>query len=160
MQMNGEYVLPADRQAVWNALNNPEVLAACIPNCQSFEKISESEFAAAAKVKIGPVGATFKGQVELSDLDPPNGYRISGQGTGGVAGFANGGAVVTLSDDAETGGTKLIYEVDAKVGGKIAQLGQRLVNGAAKKMADQFFENFRKALDPEANAEADAKTTA
>lgn len=146
-KMSGEYELPADRQTVWNALNDPDVLAACIPGCESFEKVSDTEFSAVAVSKIGPVKARFKGDVALSDIDPPNGYRISGQGQGGVAGFAKGGAVVSLRDG-ENGGTVLAYEVDAQVGGKIAQIGQRLVNGAAKKTADQFFENFRKRLAP------------
>ncbi|TCT12701.1 hypothetical protein EDC22_102387 [Tepidamorphus gemmatus] len=147
MKMSGEVELPADRQTVWNALNDPAVLAACIPGCESFEKVSDTEFAAVAVSKIGPVKARFKGDVTLSDIDPPNGYRISGQGQGGVAGFAKGGAVVSLRDGVN-GGTVLAYEVDAQVGGKIAQIGQRLVNGAAKKTADQFFENFRKRLAP------------
>jgi carbon monoxide dehydrogenase subunit G len=152
MKMSGEYVLPADRQTVWAALNDPDVLSASIPGCESFEKISDTEFQAVAVSKIGPVKARFKGEVTLSDIDPPNGYRISGQGQGGVAGFAKGGAVITLAD-AEGGGTLLTYDVDAQVGGKIAQIGQRLVNGAAKKTADQFFENFRKRLAPDENAD-------
>lgn len=153
MKMSGEYALPADRQTVWDALNDPDVLGACIPGCESFEKVSDTEFAAVAVSKIGPVKARFKGEVTLSDIDPPNGYRISGQGQGGVAGFAKGGAVVNLRDG-ETGGTVLTYEVDAQVGGKIAQIGQRLVNGAAKKTADQFFDNFRQRLS--GGAEPDA----
>jgi len=120
------------------------VLKSCIPGCQELEKIGESEFRAVAKVAIGPVKATFKGAVTLSDLDPPNSYRISGNGQGGVAGFAKGGAKVRL-DDAESG-TRLAYDVDAQVGGKIAQLGGRLINGAAKKYADEFFANFAKSL--------------
>ena len=152
MTMSGEYTLPADRATVWRALNDAEVLAACIPGCESFEKVSDTEFHAVAVNKIGPVKARFKGEVTLSDIDPPNGYRISGQGQGGVAGFAKGGAVVSLSaaDSAEE--TVLTYEVEATVGGKIAQIGQRLVNSAAKKLADQFFENFRKKLGGEDEA--------
>lgn len=150
MTMQGEVVLPASREAVWNALNDPDVLKACIPGCESLEKVSDTAFQAVAKVAIGPVKATFKGGVELSDLDPPNGYRISGEGQGGIAGFAKGGATVKL-DDAE-GGTKLTYDVDAQVGGKIAQLGGRLINGVAKKYADEFFANFAKALAPAENA--------
>lgn len=151
MKMSGEYTLPADKQTVWEALNDPEVLSASIPGCESFEKISDTEFQAVAVSKIGPVKARFKGNVTLSDIDPPNSYRISGEGQGGVAGFAKGGATVSLAD-AEGGGTILSYDVDAQVGGKIAQIGQRLVNGAAKKTADQFFENFRAHLSSEENA--------
>jgi uncharacterized protein len=151
MTMSGEYTLPADKQTVWEALNDEEILAACIPGCEAFEKKSDTEFSATAVVKIGPVKAKFKGDVTLSDIDAPNGYTISGQGQGGVAGFAKGGATVALKD-AEGGGTVLTYDVEAQVGGKIAQVGQRLVNGAAKKTADQFFENFRARLNPGENA--------
>ena len=146
MTMQGEVALPADRTAVWAALNNPEVLKAAIPGCQDLEKISDTEFQATAKVSVGPVKATFKGGVTLTDLDPPNGYTISGEGQGGVAGWAKGGAKVRLED--VEGGTKLIYDVEANVGGKIAQLGGRLINGVAKKYADDFFANFAKILSP------------
>ena len=148
MKMTGEVALPADRQTVWEKLNDPETLKLCIPGCQSLEK-SGSGFAAVAKIKVGPVSATFKGSVELTDLDPPNSYRISGQGEGGVAGFAKGGARVRLSD-AEGGGTLLSYDVEANIGGKLAQLGGRLVDGVAKKMADQFFACFVKSVTGEA----------
>ena len=141
MTMTGEVTLPADRSRVWAMLNDPAVLKACIPGCQSLDKTSDTSFAAVAKIKIGPVGATFKGKVQLSDIDAPNGYTISGEGEGGIAGFAKGGAKVALSD-AEAGGTRLTYNVEANVGGKIAQLGSRLIDGVAKKMADQFFANF------------------
>ncbi len=151
MTMSGEYTIPADKQTVWNALNDQEVLAACIPGCESFEKKSDTEFSAVATVKIGPVKAKFKGDVTLSDIDAPNSYRISGQGQGGVAGFAKGGATVSLKA-ADGGGTVLSYDVEAQVGGKIAQVGQRLINGAAKKTADQFFENFRNRLSPDQSA--------
>jgi carbon monoxide dehydrogenase subunit G len=144
MTMNGEVQLPAARDTVWAKLNDPEVLKACIPGCQSLEKTADNEFVAVATNKFGPVKATFKGRVKLSDLDPPNGYRISGEGEGGVAGFAKGGATVKLSD--KDGGTLLSYDVEAQIGGKLAQLGQRLINGAAKKMADQFFEKFADAV--------------
>ena len=140
MEMKGEVVLPADRQTVWTKLNDPEVLKACIPGVQTLEKTSDTTFSAAAKMKIGPVSATFKGRVELSNIDAPNGYRISGEGEGGIAGFAKGGADVTLTDVPE--GTKLSYDVQANVGGKIAQMGARLIDGVAKKTADQFFSNF------------------
>jgi hypothetical protein len=147
MTMNGEVVLPASREAVWAALNDPDVLKRCIPGCESLERSAENEFTAAAKVSVGPVKARFSGKVSLTDLDPPNGYRISGEGQGGVAGFAKGGARVRL-DEAEGGGTRLAYDVEATVGGKIAQLGGRLINGVAKKYADEFFANFAKALQP------------
>lgn len=141
MTMKGEVALSADRQTVWQKLNDPEVLKACIPGCQTLDKSGENGFTAVVKLKVGPVSATFKGNVELTDLDPPNGYRISGAGEGGIAGFAKGGAVVRLSD-AEGGGTLLSYDVEANVGGKIAQLGARLIDGVAKKNADQFFASF------------------
>jgi len=144
MTMTGEYQLPASQQAVWEKLNDPAVLKACIPGCQELNKTGDNGFQAVATIKIGPVKATFKGAVTLSDLDPPNGYKISGQGEGGVAGFAKGGAVVKLAP--KDGGTLLSYNVEAQIGGKLAQLGQRLVNGAAKKVADDFFQNFVKAV--------------
>ena len=141
MTMKGEVALPAARQIVWEKLNDPEVLKACIPGCQTLERTENGGFTAVVKLKVGPVSATFKGNVELTDLDPPNGYRIQGQGEGGIAGFAKGGAQVTLTD-AEGGGTLLSYDVEANVGGKIAQLGARLIDGVAKKNADQFFATF------------------
>ena len=145
MKMEGTYDLPADKDRVWAALNDPDILSASIPGCEAFEKTGENSFSAVAIAKVGPVKAKFKGDVELTDLDPPNGYRISGQGSGGMAGFAKGGAEVRLAD-ADGGGTTLSYTVDAQVGGKLAQVGQRLINGAAKKMADQFFKNFAEKL--------------
>ena len=141
MTMKGEVALPADRQTVWEKLNDPEVLKACIPGCQTLDNTGDNGFSAVVKLKVGPVSATFKGNVELLDLDPPNGYRIAGSGEGGIAGFAKGGAKVTLTD-AEGGGTLLSYDVEANVGGKIAQLGARLIDGVAKKTADQFFATF------------------
>src|SRR5437879_3518538 len=142
MTMSGEQQLAAPRETVWAKLNDAEGIKACIPGCESLEKLSETECQAVATTKIGPVKATFKGKVTLSDLDPPNGYRISGQGDGGVAGFAKGGATVALAP--KDGGTLLSYNVEAQIGGKLAQLGQRLINGAAKKLADEFFANFAK----------------
>ena len=126
---------------MWEKLNDPEVLKACIPGCQTLDRVGENGLAAVVKVKVGPVSATFKGNVQLTDLDPPNGYTIGGQGEGGIAGFAKGGAKVALSD-AEGGGTLLKYDVEANVGGKIAQLGARLIDGVAKKNADMFFATF------------------
>jgi len=144
MTMTGEVQLPAPRETVWAKLNDPAVLKACIPGCEELNVIGENQFQAVATTKIGPVKARFKGKVQLTDLDPPNGYKISGEGEGGVAGFAKGGATVTLAD--KDGGTLLSYNVDAQIGGKLAQLGQRLVNGAAKKTADEFFQKFADAV--------------
>ena len=135
--MDGEIELPAKREIVWKMLNDPAVLQECIPGCEELSEIEGGGFKAKAKMKVGPVSARFVGHVKLSDLDPPNGYRISGEGEGGVAGFAKGGATVQLRDS--EAGTLLIYRVDAQIGGKLAQLGQRLIGGTAKKMADQFF---------------------
>ena len=146
MTMNGEYQLPVPRETVWLRLNDPATLKACIPGCEQLDKISDTEFQATAVARIGPVKATFKGKITLSDLDPPNGYKITGQGDGGVAGFARGGATVTLAP--KDGGTLLSYAVEAQIGGKLAQLGQRLINGAAKKIADDFFSNFAAAVNP------------
>jgi uncharacterized protein len=144
MTMTGEIQLAAPREAVWAKLNDPDVLKACIPGCEELEKTDDQGFRAVARMKVGPVSARFRGKVTLSDLDPPNGYKISGEGEGGVAGFAKGGAKVDLAD--HEGGTLLSYHVDAQIGGKLAQLGQRLINGSAKKMADEFFANFARAL--------------
>ena len=146
MTMTGEVQLPAPRETVWQKLNDADVLKACIPGCEELTKTSDTDCKAVAVSKIGPVKARFKGNVHLTDLDPPNGYKISGEGDGGVAGFAKGGATVTLTD--KDGGTLLTYNVEAQIGGKLAQLGQRLVNGAAKKVADDFFANFAKAVAP------------
>ena len=146
MTMTGQVQLAAPREVVWAKLNDPETLKASIPGCESLDMLSDHEFQAVATNRIGPVKARFKGKVRLSDLDPPNGYRISGEGDGGVAGFAKGGATVKL-EPAE-GGTVLHYAVEAQIGGKLAQLGQRLINGAAKKLADQFFEKFAAAVNP------------
>lgn len=144
LEMSGEYVLPRDRKTVYAALNDPEMLKKCIPGCEELTKEGDNQFAAVVKMTIGPVSARFKGKVRLEDLDPPNGYRIAGEGEGGVAGFAKGGATVKLSEVPE--GTKLAYNAEANVGGKIAQLGQRLLAGSAKKIADKFFSNFTAAL--------------
>ena len=151
MTMTGEVDLPASREVVWQKLNDPAVLQACIPGCQSLEKTEDGGFQAVAKVKVGPVSATFKGKVALLDLDPPNGYRIQGEGEGGIAGFAKGGATVSLAPSEQ--GTKLSYDVQAQVGGKIAQLGARLVDSVSRKLADQFFASFADAVRVgEANA--------
>ena len=140
MEMTGEYKIPAARDKVWDALNDPEILAKCIPGCQELNKDSETELSATVKSKVGPVSATFKGKVSISEIDPPNGYRISGEGSGGVAGFAKGGAEVKLAEDGD--GTVLTYVADAQVGGKLAQIGSRLIDSTAKKMANEFFGKF------------------
>jgi len=140
MEMTGEYKIPAPRQKVWEALNDPEVLKSCIPGCQELNKESDTELTATVKSKVGPVSATFKGKVTLSDIDAPNGYKIFGEGTGGVAGFAKGGAEVKLADDGD--GTLLTYEATGQVGGKLAQIGSRLIDSTAKKMANEFFGKF------------------
>jgi len=145
MKMQGEVLLPAGRDVVWAKLNDPAVLKACIPGCDELTKDDDTHFSAVARIKLGPVKATFKGKVALSELDPPNGYTISGEGEGGIAGFAKGGAKVALSD-ADGGGTKLRYDVDAQVGGKIMQLGSRLIDSVAKKYADEFFAKFAEAV--------------
>jgi carbon monoxide dehydrogenase subunit G len=142
--MTGEVQLPASRQVVWEKLNDPAVLKSCIPGCEELDKSGDNEFQAVAKMKVGPVSARFKGRVTLSDFDPPNSYKITGEGEGGVAGFAKGGATVNLQD--KDGGTLLTYNVEAQIGGKLAQLGQRLINGSAKKLADEFFANFAEAV--------------
>jgi len=144
MTMTGEIQLAAPKERVWEKLNDPEILKACIPGCEELEKTDDQGFRAVAKMKVGPVSARFRGKVTLSDLDPPNGYRISGEGEGGMAGFAKGGAKVDLAE--RDGGTLLSYQVNAQIGGKLAQLGQRLINGTAKKMADDFFARFSQAL--------------
>tara|TARA_R110002095_G_scaffold30229_3_gene29586 strand:+ start:1789 stop:2373 length:585 start_codon:yes stop_codon:yes gene_type:complete len=140
MEMTGEFHIPAPQADVWAALNDPEVLQQSIPGAESVEKTSDTEFAAVAKAKVGPVSAKFKGNVTLSDIDAPNGYKISGEGSGGAAGFAKGFAVVKLTPDGD--GTLLSYEVQATVGGKLAQVGQRFIDSTAKKMADEFFTSF------------------
>lgn len=139
MEMTGEQHIAAPRQRVWEALNDPEVLKACIPGCQSLEKEGD-RFNAVAEVKIGPIGARFKGTVQLSDLDPPSGYTIAGQGSGGVAGNARGSAKVRLTEDAD--GTLVSYDVDAEVGGRMAQLGGPIIDATAKQLATRFFRQF------------------
>ena len=137
MDITGEYRIEAAREEVWTLINDPQVLSACIPGCQSLEGSPEEGFTATVAIKIGPVKATFKGEVRLSNIDAPESYTISGEGKGGVAGFAKGSADVHLAED--HGGTILTYKADAQVGGKLAQLGSRLVNSTAKKLADGFF---------------------
>jgi hypothetical protein len=151
MDMKGAYRIAAARDAVWVALNDPEVLKKCLPGCEALEKTSPTSFEATIKAKIGPVSAKFAGAVTLEDIDAPNGYRIVGEGKGGVAGFAKGGAKVTLT--AEGDKTLLAYDAEAKIGGKLAQIGSRLVAGAARKIADDFFKKFAQTVAPGSDAE-------
>jgi uncharacterized protein len=141
MQMNDSQLIPASQERVWAALNDPEILKQCIPGCQSLDMCSPNEMTATVVLKVGPVKATFGGKVMLSDLDPPNSYRITGEGSGGIAGFAKGGATVTLTPQGYDA-TLLTYEVAAQIGGKLAQLGGRLIDSTARKLAGQFFSSF------------------
>jgi len=154
MQMTGQQRIAASRQKVWEALNDPDVLRRCIPGCQSLEKEADDRLKATVEVKIGPIGARFNGAVTLSDLDPPNGYTITGEGQGGTVGFAKGGAKVRLADDA--GGTLLSYEVDAQVGGRLAQLGGPIIDATAKQLAGKFFEQFGQVVGGAAQPQAAA----
>ena len=155
MEMTGEYPIAAPRQKVWEALNDAETLKACIPGCETLTKTSDTSFEARVKAKVGPVSATFTGAVTLGDLNPPVSYTISGEGKGGVAGFAKGGAKVALE---ETGPeqTLLKYDVKAQVGGKLAQIGARLIDGTAKKLADEFFATFAATVGKPAEAAPEA----
>ena len=147
MEMTGEFRIPAPRQRVWEGLNDPEILKSVIPGCQTLEKVSDTEFTGKIVAAIGPVKATFVGKVILSDLDPPQSYTISGEGSGGVAGFAKGSAKVNLAEDGA--GTVMNYAVQAHVGGKLAQIGSRLIDSVARKMAEQFFGHFVAVIAPE-----------
>src|SRR5512143_2459216 len=152
MEMTGEYRIPAARDEVWRALNDPNVLQKCIPGCESVEKLSDTEFTAKVVLKIGPMTAKFSGKGTLSDLDPPNGYVITGEGQGGVAGFGKGRATVKL--DSEGAVTVMRYKAEAQVGGKMAQLGARLIDSTTKKLADEFFSRFAEVFGPAAPAAA------
>ncbi|MEM7073547.1 MAG: carbon monoxide dehydrogenase subunit G [Pseudomonadota bacterium] len=145
MDMTGEHRIPATRDVVWRALNDDAVLKACIPGCEELERVSETELSALVVQKIGPVKARFTGSVELSNINPPVSYTIQGEGSGGVAGFAKGGADVTLTEDGQE--TFLVYSVHATVGGKLARLGGRLIDSTARKLAAQFFDNFQAYLN-------------
>ena len=152
MKLTGSYQINLEKQKVWESLNDPEILKQAIPGCEDFKKNSDTEFTATATNKIGPFNASFTGDVELKDLNPPNSYKIVGSGNSPV-GFASGEAIVTLEDYA--GGTKLIYNVEANVGGKIAQVGSRLIDMTAKKMADIFFGKFSELIVPQSNTSED-----
>src|SRR5262245_1421193 len=140
MKMQGEKLIQAPQQDVWRALNDPVVLKQCIPGCEEMQKLSDNDFSAKVKAKVGPVSLAMTGDVHLSDLNPPVSYRITGQGKGGAAGFAKGGANIRL--EAKGGATLITYDVDAQVGGKLAQIGNRLIDSTARKMADDFFSRF------------------
>ncbi|HVI90951.1 MAG TPA: carbon monoxide dehydrogenase subunit G [Dongiaceae bacterium] len=150
MDMTGEYLIAAPRDAVWAALNDPEILKSCIAGCEELVRSGENEFTARVTAKIGPVKAGFGGKVTLSDIDPPNGYTITGEGQGGAAGFAKGGAKVVLVQQDGGKSTLLKYTAAAQIGGKLAQIGSRLVEGSAKKMADEFFAAFAARVGQEA----------
>src|SRR6202030_939053 len=156
MRMTDSQRIPASKDKVWAALNDPQVLKQCIPGCQNLEMSSPTEMTATVVVRAGPVKATFGGKVTPSDLDPPNSYRISGEGSGGIAGFARGGATVRLESESPEL-TILHYEVDAQIGGKLAQLGQRLIDSTAKKLAGEFFAAFGAVVGGEAEAPAEAE---
>jgi hypothetical protein len=160
MKLSEERRIEASRDKVWAGLNDPEILRQSIPGCESLEKVSDTEFNAQVSAKVGPVKAKFKGNVKLSDLNPPESYRISGEGKGGAAGFAKGGATIHLAEDGDA--TIMTYEVDADVGGKLAQIGGRLLEGTSKKLAGEFFDNFEAALKGdggEASPEPEAQVT-
>ncbi len=150
MKMQGERLIQAPQQDVWKALNDPVVLKQCIPGCEEMQKVSDTDFTAKVRAKVGPVSLTMTGDVHLSDLNPPVSYRITGQGKGGAAGFARGGAAIRLED--KGGATLIAYDVDAQVGGKLAQIGNRLIDSTARKMADDFFSRFVAIVESGENA--------
>lgn len=152
MEMSGQQLIPATKEEVWAALNDADVLKVCIPGCQELTKSSDTEMSAVAVMKVGPVKARFQGAVTLTDLDPPNGYKITGEGQGGVAGFAKGVATVRLEE--ADGGTVLNYSVDAQIGGKLSQLGGRLIDVTAKQMAGQFFKRFAEEIEVRKNPQS------
>ena len=158
MKMTDSRDVAAPREVVWAAILNPDVLKECVPGCTEMSGSAEEGFEATVVQKVGPVKATFKGQVTVSDMDEPNQLTLSGEGKGGAAGFAKGGAIVRFEEDGE--GTKLHHDVEANVGGKLAQLGSRIIDGFAKKMADQFFTRLQEAIegpaDPDAAPDAEA----
>lgn len=159
MELTGEQRIPAPRQKVWEALNDPDILGQAIPGCQSIEKHGDDKFSAKVKAKVGPVSATFGGEVTLSELNPPESYTISGEGKGGAAGFAKGGAKVRLEEDGPNA-TILHYTVTANVGGKLAQIGSRLIDSTAKKLSGEFFEKFSEVVAGPAPAAAEVAAPA
>ena len=150
MEMSGEQRIPLSQQRVWEALNDPEILKACIPGCESIDRVSENEYKVAMTAAIGPVKAKFSGKLLLANMNPPNSYSLAFEGSGGTAGFGKGSAQVSLAP--ESGGTLLTYKATASVGGKLAQIGSRLIDGVAKKMSDDFFIRFNKTVAPGADA--------
>jgi carbon monoxide dehydrogenase subunit G len=146
MEMTGEQFIPLPQQRVWEALNDPEVLKACIPGCESIEKVSDTEYKVAMTAAVGPVKARFSGKLLLAELNPPHSYSLNFEGSGGAAGFGKGGAQVSLTPEGSS--TKLAYSAKATVGGKLAQVGSRLIDGVAKKMADDFFVKFNQTVAP------------
>jgi uncharacterized protein len=160
MEMSGEQRIPVTQQRVWEALNDPDTLKACITGCESIEKVSDTEYKVVVTAAIGPVKAKFNGKLLLSDLNPPNSYSLAFEGSGGAAGFGKGGAQVSLAPDGA--GTLLIYKATASVGGKLAQIGSRLIDGVAKKMSDDFFRRFNEvvvAAEPAVATPASATVT-
>jgi len=156
MEMTGEQLIPVSQDKVWRGLNDPEMLKACIVGCESIEKVSDNEYKVSIVAAVGPVKAKFAGKLLLSDLNPPNSYSLSFEGSGGAAGFGKGGAQVALKT--EGSGTRLSYTAKASVGGKLAQVGSRLIDGVAKKMADDFFAAFNEKLAGASSAPADEVT--
>ena len=144
MEFKGRYLIPASPQKVWNSLNDPQILRQCVPGCERMDKTDDTHFSAAAVLKIGPVKATFNANIALDNLDPPHRCTLKGEGQGGVAGFARGEAEVVLTPEGD--GTVLSYTAQAQIGGKLAQIGQRLIDGAAKQVADDFFVRFAAAV--------------
>ncbi|HET7764624.1 MAG TPA: carbon monoxide dehydrogenase subunit G [Burkholderiales bacterium] len=153
MEMTGEQLIPVPQEKVWQGLNDPEVLKACIAGCESIEKVSDNEYKVAIVAAVGPVRAKFAGKLLLSDLNPPNSYSLSFEGSGGAAGFGKGGAQVSLKTEGSS--TRLSYSAKASVGGKLAQVGSRLIDGVAKKMADDFFAAFNEKLAGAASPKGD-----
>ena len=154
MEMSNTRSVPADIQTTWNSLNDPEFLKDCISGCQSIERLSDTEFKLVMTARVGPVNARFSGRMTLSDLQPPRAYSLAFEGQGGAAGFAKGGARVQLAPEGEGRSTSMTYDVKAQVGGKLAQVGSRLIDGAAKKVADEFFSAFVAKLAASQSAQA------
>lgn len=157
MDMTGEERIPAKRDIVWSALNSPNVLRKCIPNCEKLEKKSPTEMTATVKIKIGPVSANFKGDITLTNLNPPESYTITGEGQGGIAGFAKGSSDVKLVEEGDE--TVLTYEIKAQMGGKLAMLGSRMIDSSSKKLAQQFFTKFNKVVAKKAAKAASKGST-
>jgi uncharacterized protein len=156
MEMTGEQLILLPQQKVWEALNDPEILKACIPGCETIERVSDTEYKVVMTAAVGPVKAKFNGKLRLADLNPPQSYSLSFEGSGGAAGFGKGSAQVAL--EPEGGNTRLSYSAQATVGGKLAQIGSRLIDGVARKLADDFFNRFNARLAPPATAESLADT--